>query len=176
MTSDIATRVMTEDDAAAVAALYARVFGPGQFARTAFRVREASAPKLALSAVAFAKAAPADLVGAVLMTPIAIGDDRCLLLGPIAVADRLQRNGVGAKLMRAVLDAVSAEADARENGDGDGEPAILLVGDPPFYEAFGFEQVQPGRISMPGPVDPGRLMVRTAPGGELPNGTVRAPD
>ncbi|MEL6871869.1 MAG: N-acetyltransferase [Pseudomonadota bacterium] len=174
MTSDIATRVMTEDDAAAVAALYARVFGPGQFARTAFRVREASAPKLALSAVAFAKAAPADLIGAVLMTPIAIGDDRCLLLGPIAVADRLQRNGVGAKLMRAVLDAVSAEADARENSDG--EPAILLVGDPPFYEAFGFEQVQPGRISMPGPVDPGRLMVRTAPGAELPYGTVKAPD
>ena len=39
----IITRSVTPEDADAIGALHARVFGPGRFARTAYRVREGTA-------------------------------------------------------------------------------------------------------------------------------------
>jgi predicted N-acetyltransferase YhbS len=33
-----------------------------------------------------------------------------------------------------------------------------LVGDMPYYGRFGFQPVPPGRIILPGPVDPTRLL------------------
>ena len=37
-------------------------------------------------------------------------------------------------------------------------PIVLLVGDMPYYGRFGFKPVPPGRIILPGPVDPARLL------------------
>ena len=45
---------------------------------------------------------------------------------------------------------------------------ILLIGDPPYYARFGFVPAPRGRIAMPGPVDPERLLVL-----ELHAGVVR---
>jgi predicted N-acetyltransferase YhbS len=42
---------------------------------------------------------------------------------------------------------------------------VLLVGDMPYYGRFGFQPVPPGRITLPGPVDPARLLaVELVPG------------
>ena len=163
MDDTLATRPMTPADGSAVARLYAHVFGPGQFARTAFRVREANAPDLSLSVVAYRSAAADRLIGAVMMTPITIGEAPALLLGPIAVDDDLQRNGVGARLMSAAVAAA----------DASGPVPIVLVGDPPFYETFGFRQTSPGQVLFPGPVDPARIMLRPTPEGDPPRGPVK---
>jgi predicted N-acetyltransferase YhbS len=40
-----------------------------------------------------------------------------------------------------------------------GYPYIILVGDQPYYWPFGFRPLPPGRVQMPGPVDPARLLV-----------------
>lgn len=151
---------MQPDHLARVARLHEHVFGPGRFARTAFRVREMTTADLELSAVVMRGH---DLLGAVTMSPISIGDLPAYLLGPIAVAVSDQRAGVGQALMAHAL----AAADAV------GQTAVILVGDPPFYRPFGFAPAAPRSIGLPGPVDPGRLLVRQAPGQPPPAGEVR---
>ena len=60
------------DDAEAILRLNERVFGPGRFARTAYRLREATPADLSLSFVAGLGSLP---VVANAMTPILIGAD-----------------------------------------------------------------------------------------------------
>jgi predicted N-acetyltransferase YhbS len=36
---------------------------------------------------------------------------------------------------------------------------VVLVGDEPFYRKSGFRRIPKGRLKMPGPVDPSRLLV-----------------
>ena len=48
-----------------------------------------------------------------------------------------------------------ALADARERG----HRLVILVGDEPYYARVGFKRVPRGRVKMPGPVDPARLLV-----------------
>ena len=36
---------------------------------------------------------------------------------------------------------------------------MILVGDEPYYGKCGFKRIPPGRVTMPGPVDPERLLV-----------------
>ena len=40
-----------------------------------------------------------------------------------------------------------------------GHRLVLLVGDEPYYARVGFRRVPPGRVMLPGPVDPYRLLV-----------------
>ena len=40
----------------------------------------------------------------------------------------------------------------------EGFSLVLLVGDMPYYGRFGFNPVPPGQITLPGPVDPARLL------------------
>ncbi|MFG1465405.1 N-acetyltransferase [Xanthobacter sp. DSM 24535] len=133
-------------DAEAIEKLHRRTFGPGRFARTAFRLREQAQHDPALSFVAYLGTM---MVGSVRLTPIAIGDTPALLLGPLTVEPPFQSVGIGARLMDVSL---SAARDA-------GHTLVLLVGDAPYYERFGFKPVANGRVSLPGPVDPGRLLV-----------------
>ncbi|NNJ73888.1 MAG: hypothetical protein HKP56_01880, partial [Anderseniella sp.] len=35
---------------------------------------------------------------------------------------------------------------------------VILVGDEPYYAPFGFSRVPDGRLILPGPVDPARLL------------------
>ena len=35
---------------------------------------------------------------------------------------------------------------------------MILVGDEPYYSRFGFKRVPMGRILLPGPVDPARVL------------------
>ncbi len=77
----------TEHDAEPIERLNERVFGPGRFARTAYRIRETTPADLSLSFVARVGTL---LVGATAMTPIAIGGEPALLLGPLM--DRMEES------------------------------------------------------------------------------------
>jgi predicted N-acetyltransferase YhbS len=135
----------TLDDEEHILRLNERVFGPGRFARTAYRVRETTPPDPRLSFVA--RIGPL-LVGANAMTPIVIGETTALLLGPLIVEPVFRSRGIGEALVGASLEA-ARQAGAR---------LVVLVGDEPYYGRMGFRRTPPGRIALPGPVDPARVL------------------
>jgi predicted N-acetyltransferase YhbS len=136
----------TADDAPAVERLHERTFGPGRYARSAFRIREGRGHLLALS---FTARIGSLLIGSVRLTPIAIGETPALLLGPLTVEPPFRTRGVGTTLIeRALKDAKAAK-----------HKLVVLVGDEPFYGKLGFKIIPKGQVKMPGPVDPARLLV-----------------
>ena len=135
----------TAGDADAIERLNERVFGPGRFARTAYRIREAAAPEPSLSFVARVGTL---LVGANAMTPIVIGGAPAMLLGPLIVEPVFRSQGIGEALVTRSLEAARAF----------GVTLVLLVGDAPYYARMGFKQCPPGRVTLPGPVDTARLL------------------
>ncbi len=149
---EAACRLERPSDDLAIEAIHEEAFGPGRFARTAFRLREGHPHDPRLSFVA---TVGGDLVASVRLTPIRIGAAPALLLGPLAVRPHLKNRGIGKALMRTAMEAARV----------DGHRLVLLVGDLPYYWPFGFRPVPPGSIEMPGPVDPARLLLaELAPG------------
>jgi predicted N-acetyltransferase YhbS len=132
-------------DQAAIERLHERAFGPGRFARTAFRLREGVAPDPALS---FAAHVGTFLVGGVKVTPVRAGGYPALMLGPLTVDPAFEGRGIGAALMNRSI------AAAREGG----HDLILLIGDAPYYARFGFSVIPPGQLVLPGPADPARFL------------------
>ena len=136
----------TKDDAEAIERLHERTFGPGRYAKTAYRLREQVAHRLDLS---FTARIGTLLVGSVRLSPVRIGDSKALLLGPLTVEPAFRERGVGQALIaRALKDAAAT-----------GERLVILVGDEPYYGKSGFRHVPRDRVIMPGPVDPERLLV-----------------
>jgi predicted N-acetyltransferase YhbS len=134
------------EDEAAIEAINQDAFGPGRFARAAFRIREGGPHDRRLSFVALSDGA---VVGSVRQTWIAAGRGRAVLLGPLAVRPAFKNRGIGRELVRIAL---SAARDA-------GAPMVLLVGDEPYYGPLGFQVFPRGQARMPRPVDPERLLV-----------------
>ena len=132
-------------DREAIERLHERAFGPGRFARTAFRLREGAGERPDLC---FTAHVSTYLVGSVRLSPIRIGSAPGLVLGPIAVEPEFKSRGIGQALIEAALEA------ARQAGDR----FVILVGDEPYYQRSGFTKVPQGRLAMPGPVDPDRLL------------------
>ena len=130
----------------AIEDINAEAFGPGRYVRAAYRIREGGPHRRDLSFVALVNGA---VIGSVRMTPIAAGEGRALLLGPLAVRPAFKNLGIGRKLVAIALDA------ARSDGWG----LSILVGDAPYYAPLGFSRVVPrGQLAMPRPVDPARLL------------------
>ncbi|VAW23247.1 hypothetical protein MNBD_ALPHA12-1491 [hydrothermal vent metagenome] len=127
--------------------LHASAFGPGRFARSAFRVREAFARDKTLSLVAQFEGKP---VASVWMTPISVSGENGYLLGPLATDPGFRNKGAG----RLLVSQVSKMALARRQGN-----FVLLVGDAPYYAPLGYVRAIAGGIIFPGPVDPGRILV-----------------
>jgi predicted N-acetyltransferase YhbS len=140
-------RAEREEDERAIDALVDRCFGPGRYAKTAYRLREGVEPESRLSFVAVS-ASDGVLLGSVRFWPIMVGAQPSLLLGPLAVEPELRGRGIGISLMQRGID------QARALGFG----TIILVGDEPYYARVGFSKLPPGRVRMPGPVDPDRLL------------------
>ena len=139
-------RLEQPDDIDAIEILHAHAFGPGRFTRTAFRMREGVSHDPALSFVATALGR---LVGSVRLTGIRIGDAPALLLGPLAVEPDYKKRSIGKTLVARSL------AAATDNG----HRLVMLVGDHPYYGPLGFDRVPFGKIQLPGPVDPARLLL-----------------
>ena len=133
-------------DALAIERLHERTFGPGRYARSAFRIREGRGHMLELS---FTARIGTLLVGSIRLTPICIGETKALLLGPLTVEPPFRSRGVGSKLIERALQEARAK----------GGRLVLLVGDEPFYAKAGFKRIPKGQVKMPGPVDPARLLV-----------------
>jgi predicted N-acetyltransferase YhbS len=153
MSPDVAIRPVSPEDLPQILDLHARVFGPGRFARTAYRLREGTA---AISAYCLLARRGGVLIAAIRFTPITIGGERgALLLGPLAVEPDYAGQGYGKRLVATGID----------NARNKGVPLVVLVGDEPYYGRFGFRPVAPGHIVLPGPVDPRRLLAaELAPG------------
>jgi hypothetical protein len=99
--------------------------------------------------LAFAAFDGGDLVGTVRLWSVMAGSvTRCLLLGPLAVSESVRKRGVGAVLMCRALRAARTR----------GYRAVLLVGDPVYYNRFGFSARNTGNLRMPGPYDYDRLL------------------
>jgi predicted N-acetyltransferase YhbS len=146
--SDLSLTVLpeTEADALPIERLHERTFGPGRFARTSYRIRERVPHRLDLS---FTARIGTLLVGSVRQTPVRIGETPALLLGPVTIEPPFRRRGIGQALTARALEAAR----------GKGHRLVVLVGDEPYYGRLGFKPVPKGRVSMPGPVDPARLLV-----------------
>jgi predicted N-acetyltransferase YhbS len=136
----------TASDHDAIERLHERTFGPGRYARSAYRIREGRAHDLALS---FTARIGTLMVGSVRLTPVRVGQTPALLLGPLTVEPPFRQRGIGGALIRRALE----EARSR------GHKLVLLVGDAGYYEKAGFVRIDKGRVKMPGPVDPARLLV-----------------
>lgn len=153
-----------ERDGPGIEALHGQVFGPGRFARAAFRVREQASDVAGLSFVARASVSQSPalgesqtdepdqspLLGSLRFSWITIGEAEGVLLGPLAVGPANQRLGIGLALMQRSLPEAALFGITR----------VVLVGDLPLYARVGFERVPPGRLTLPAPVDPARLLWR----------------
>jgi predicted N-acetyltransferase YhbS len=136
----------TPEDAGAIERLHERTFGPGRYAKSAYRLREGAEHRIDLS---FTARIGTLLVGSVRLSPIEIGGTKALVLGPLTVEPPFRERGIGyALITRALATAKSA-----------GHRLVVLVGDEPYYGKAGFKPVPKGRAIMPGPVDPARLLV-----------------
>jgi predicted N-acetyltransferase YhbS len=140
-------RFATPDDDAFVEDLQALAFGPGRFARTAFRVRERFPIDKSLSMIGEING---ERGGSVWMTPISVGGVDGYLLGPLATHPDFRKRGLGKLLARQVT------RHALERGAGS---FVLLVGDRDYYCPLGWQPTTLGAIEFPGPVDPARVLL-----------------
>jgi len=136
----------TADDAVPIERLHERTFGPGRYAKSAYRLREGMGHQLELS---FTARIGTLLVGSVRLSPIRIGESKALLLGPLTVEPPFRERGIGHALIARAL------AGAKTKG----HRLVVLVGDEPYYGKAGFKRIPKGTVTMPGPVDPARLLI-----------------
>jgi predicted N-acetyltransferase YhbS len=153
-TRDWEIRQERDEDESRIAMLTEAGFGPGRYAKSAYRLREGVR---AVTDLSFVATENGTLRGSVRFWPIKIGADEVLLLGPLAVESAQRGRGIGISLMQA---GISAARDA-------GWRAIVLVGDEPYYSRVGFVKLAPERLRFPGPVDVNRLLGLALTGGAL---------
>ena len=127
-----------------VEALYDLCFAPGREALSSYRLREGVAPVPGLSLVA--RDGEGILAGAIRYWPVRVGGAAALLLGPVAVHPTRQGEGLGALLMQDSLARARAAGWAR----------VMLVGDAPYYNRFGFTRLE--GVVMPPPTNPDRVL------------------
>jgi predicted N-acetyltransferase YhbS len=144
----IQVAVEQASDANAIEHLLDLSFGLSRRTKTSYRLREGSAPVSGLSFVV--RDTNIGLAGAISFWPLVIGESEtaALLLGPLAVHPQRQNLGIGRELMQKSV-AAAKSMDHR---------LVILVGDLPYYERVGFAQTPPGRMQLPGPVNPARLL------------------
>ena len=131
-------------------------FGTARFDKTVERLRAGRKPAEDLS---FASKDSCGLIGTLRLWHIRAGGVPALLLGPLAVAKACRSQGIGRRLMETAL----------RKAEDLGHQAILLVGDPAYYEPFGFSRSHTLGLSLPGPLDERRFL-----GLELKCGSLQA--
>jgi predicted N-acetyltransferase YhbS len=127
-------------------ALLDACFGEARFGKTCERLREGRLPAQGLALVVEQDGA---IVATVRLWHVSAGPNRpSLMLGPLAVDPSRQSLGIGGKLMREALSRARAL----------GHASVLLVGDAPYYERFGFSGEATGGLWLPGPYERNRFL------------------
>ena len=126
------------DDVRAREALLDRAMGPHRKRKSSEAIRRGRLPAEGLSFVA--RSLSGAVIGTVRLWHVDAGGRAALLLGPLAVTPDAKGAGIGSALMIHAIEAAERL----------GHAAILLVGDAPYYERFGFEPAPDG-LAMPGP-------------------------
>jgi putative acetyltransferase len=147
-------------DAAAIRAVHRAAFGGGEPAEAALidalRADAGWLPGLSLVAVG-----EGEVVGHVVATRARLGDVPALGVGPLGVLPAVQGRGVGSALMYALLGAAQAR----------GETVVGLLGEPAYYERFGFVAATGVGIAAPDPAWGRHFQVLVLAG--RPTGTFR---
>ena len=134
-------------DGAAIEDMTAAAFGPDRFHKTVYRLREDVKPLKELCFVALDQRSR--LVASIRNWPILINEQwPAILLGPLAIAPELRGLGYGKALMW------HAMAQSRMLGHS----RIILVGDPEYYNQFGFRRDLALNIQLPGWVEERRFL------------------
>ena len=129
-----------------VEALYDTCFAPGREALSSYRLRDDVPAVPGLSLVA--RDAAGILGGAIRYWPVRVGETPALLLGPVAVHPTRQGEGLGRALIEESLHLAQPS----------GWDRVMLVGDAPYYERFGFSRLS--GVVMPPPTNPERVLGR----------------
>jgi len=136
-------------------ALLDEAFGETRTRKSSERLREDRLPAEGLSFIA---SEGKRVIGTARLWNVACGNGhQALLLGPVAVAEGCRSRGLGGAMVRRAIQA------ARKLGYG----AIVLVGDPEYYNRFGFSGEKTGALWMPGPFERHRLLGRELKTGGL---------
>jgi predicted N-acetyltransferase YhbS len=142
-------------------------FGADRHGRTAYKVRAGTMPLEDLSFVALDDGF---LAGSLQSWPLQLttrdGETLPLaMIGPVAVSPDRQNHGVGRLMLRVAaqrLDLAGLSA--------------MLIGDADYYGPFGFLSGPANGWTLPGPVEPHRILLRTTPGNEWPAAGTLGPD
>lgn len=145
MTKNI--RLTNDNDIPNIEKLLDETFGPGRFARTAYRYRE---KRKLLPQYSYVYQACNDLLASISFCEIVINNKYVgLLLGPLAVKSGHVGKGYGFSLVETSIELI------KKNG---GYCFIVLVGDIDYYKRFDFKKIlRP--IDLIGPVNPDRLLI-----------------
>lgn len=134
-------------DSDRIEALLDRAFGPGRHVKSSERVREIAefAPELS-----FCAWDDGELMGVVRMWRVRVGGQPVVFLGPLAVEQDQRSAGLGGRLVARACEAAGAA----------GEAFVVLVGDAPYFQRFGFSAELAAAVRLPGPVDQRRVLAR----------------
>lgn len=134
------------EDAKPIETLLDHVFGIGRFSKASYRFRRNIEPVKDLSWVAIEDE---KLAGTIRYWPVLVGPEKhkALLLGPLGVVPERSGQGIGRALVyRSIERAIEL-----------GHDLVFLVGDPPYYQRFGFQEASKLGFVMPGEGQPHRL-------------------
>lgn len=144
---------LSDVDPALVEDLLDLAFEPERRRRTAYKVREGTEWLPTLSFAALDD--EGHLCGTIQCWPVALTDEAgrrhpMIMVGPVAVLPHLQGQGYGTALMLASLGAMNPQAPLPQ----------VMIGDPEYYERFGFTNAHTAGWRLPGPYEPRRLLAR----------------
>ena len=134
-------------EAEAIEEMTAAAFGPDRFHKTVYRLREEVPPLRDLCFVALDQ--KGRLVASIRNWPVLVNERwPAVMLGPLSIAPELRGLGYGKALMWHSM------AQSRIQGHS----RIVLVGDPEYYNQFGFRRDLALNIQLPGWVEERRFL------------------
>ena len=147
--TDIQFRTAGPDDALAISILLSGAFEGPEEGQLVQSLRESG--EMALEMVAVDGLRLVAYIG----FPVLLEPKGWLALAPLAVRHDVQGKGIGSELVRRALDYLSQDA----------HPAVLVLGDPEYYERFGFSVDAAANVESPYPsenmglfpIDPGAV-------------------
>lgn len=134
-------------DGAAIEEMTAAAFGPDRFHKTVYRLREDVPPIKDLCFVCLDQ--KDRLVASIRNWPILINEKwPAVMLGPLAISPELRGLGYGKALMWHSMAQTRLQGHSR----------IVLVGDPEYYNQFGFRRELALFLQLPGWVEERRFL------------------